>query len=73
MHVVYQVQHTMGVQQHTNKNQRPMEGSLPHPRRTLQTNSHVLRAYKFPYHLSNNDEHHILETSDARMAFSIHG
>src|SRR6266404_9723158 len=50
-----------------------MESHLPDPRRTVRTNSNVLRTHEFPRNISNDDEHHIPYRSRSRMAIRIHG
>jgi hypothetical protein len=50
-----------------------MESSVPHTRRTVQTDSDVLWPYKFAHHLSNDDEHDIPERGIIRVALCIHG
>src|SRR6266436_319123 len=50
-----------------------MESCLPHPRRTIQTNGHVLRSNKLPRHFSDDDEHHLPNQSCTRLVISIYG
>jgi hypothetical protein len=49
-----------------------MESCLPHTRRIIWTNGDVLRSHQFTRHLPNDDEHHILKRSDARMAIGLY-
>src|SRR6266436_4874098 len=50
-----------------------MESRLPDPRRTIRTNSNVLRTYELPRNIPNDDEHHIPHRSRPRMAVRIYG
>src|SRR6266446_4443799 len=50
-----------------------MESRLPDPRRTVRTNSNVLRTHELPCNVSNDDEHHIPHRSRSRMAIRIYG
>src|SRR6266403_1071045 len=50
-----------------------MESRLPHPRRTIQTNGHVLQTNELPRYFSNDDEHHLSHRSRTRLVICIHG
>ena len=56
---ILEVRCTLGIQQHTHQNRRPMEGSIHHQRRTIRTKSHVLRPNQLPSYLSNDDERNL--------------
>src|SRR5229473_3217467 len=63
----------MGIQQRPHKRRRRMESGLPHPRRTLRANSHVLRTNQLPSYLPNDDEHDLPSRNRPRMAVRLHG
>ena len=50
-----------------------MESSVPHSRRVIRTEGHVLRPYQFSGDIPNDDEHYIPKGSSRRMALSLHG
>ncbi len=73
MHTIHEVQHMMGVQQHTHQTRGQVESSLSYTQGTLWTNSHVFQAYKLPHYLSDDDKYYIPQASCTRVAFCLHG
>src|SRR6266403_4939781 len=50
-----------------------MESHLPHSRRTVRTDSYVLRLNKLPGHLPDDDEHHLPNRSSTRLVIHLYG
>jgi hypothetical protein len=70
---VYQVRHSLGIQQYTNMRQRPMEGGIHHEPRPLRTTSHVLRNDQLPSHLPDHDECVVQRRTLTRLAVNLYG
>jgi hypothetical protein len=70
---IYQVRHSLGIQQHTNTRWRPMESSVRHEPRSLRTTGNVLRDDQLPSHLPDHDERAIQRRTPTRLAVDLHG
>jgi hypothetical protein len=70
---VYQVRHSLGIQQHMNTRRRPMEGGIHHKPWPLRATSHVLRNDQLPSHLPDHDEHVVQRRTLTRLAVNLYG
>ena len=70
---IFQIRHTLGIQQRTHQRRRRMEGSIYHKSRPVRTKSHVLWPHKLPCYIPNYDERHIRRRTAQKLADNLHG
>jgi hypothetical protein len=70
---VHQVQHLLGIQQHTNMQWRPMEGIIHYKPRPFRATGNVLRDDQLPRHLPDHDECIVQRRTLTRLAVNLHG